>query len=157
MIYLVLIPLTLLFAPWVAVRYIFATKETARLPYSAMLPYMGLAAALWVAAFFVPNIPISNETSTFSQHAMGGVVAAVLFLAVSHAYQWRFGYWWQQIVCLYFFVSGLGVANELFELFATKSGIFWVESSDVWWDLLANTVGGIVAFGVYKLVQAGRQ
>lgn len=98
----------------------------------------------------LPNIPISSETDTFSQHAMGGVVASILFFAAKHAYQWHFAHWWQLPLALYFFVSGLGVTNELFELLTTKSGIIIIDSGDVWWDLLANTCGAGVAYLAYR-------
>jgi hypothetical protein len=139
-------PLIILFAPWLIARYIFRTAETAQLAYAPLMPYLAGASALWILSFFLPGIPISSEMETFSQHAAGGVAATILFWYFVRAYRWRFAYWWQEIAALYFFVGGLGVANELFELATTKSGLIVVDGGDVWWDLLANTCGAALAF-----------
>lgn len=156
MIYLVIIPLLLVVVPWIAVRFVFVTDKSMRLTYKQAMPYLLAAAFLWVLAFFVPNIPVSPETDTFSQHAMGGVVAGVLFLFACRAYGWRSSSWWQPWLVLYAFVSSLGVLNELFELFATKTELTIIDGSDVWWDLLANTIGGIVAFAAYEVLRRVR-
>lgn len=37
----------------------------------------------------------------------------------------------------------LGVANELFELLISQLGILFIDPSDTWWDLLANTLGAL--------------
>lgn len=148
MIYLVLIPLGITVIPWLLVRYVCVTEQTKRLPYRMHAAYLWLAALLWISAFFVPNIPITSESTTFGQHAVGGAVATVLFLYVTRVYNLSFRYWWQPWLAVYFFASGLGVANELFELLVTASGYIWIDGSDVWWDLLANTVGALVAYGL---------
>jgi hypothetical protein len=148
MIYLFVIPLSILVLPWVITRYILVTQASAKVSYDTLFPYLASAALLWVTSFFLPNIPLTAETETFSQHATGGVVASILFFAAVRAYGWRFNQWWQLPVSLYFFVSGLGVANELFELLTTKTGLIIIDSSDVWWDLLANTVGAGIALAV---------
>lgn len=157
MIYLVIIPLLLAVVPWIAVRFVFVTGKSRQLTYEQAMPYLLAAAFLWMFAFFVPNIPISAETDTFSQHAMGGVVAGVLFAFARRAYGWRFSAWWQPWLALYGFVSALGVLNELFELFTTKTGVIIIDSSDVWWDLLANTIGGVVAFAAFEIVRLSRR
>ncbi|MGH7196837.1 MAG: hypothetical protein ACREGJ_03700 [Candidatus Saccharimonadales bacterium] len=149
MIYTVLIPLALLFMPWVLVRYVFATDKTRQLPYMQHAGYLWAAAIAWVLAMTLPNVPISPETDTTTMHFTGGVVATILFLYVTRVYQIKFATWWLQVLALYFFVSGLGVLNELFELFLDKTGISPIEEGDEWWDLLANTVGGFVAYGVF--------
>lgn len=153
MIHLIIIPMLLAIAPWVAVRFIFSTEQSRKVTYEQAMPYMLVAAFLWVAAFMVPNIPISPETDTFSQHAMGGVVAAVLFLFAERAYGWHFNEWWQPWAALFGFVSALGVLNELLELFTNHIGFTRIDGGDVWWDLLANTVGGVVAFASYQIAR----
>lgn len=152
MIYLVVIPLLLAVVPWMAVRFVFTTARSRSATYEQALPYLLLAAFLWIAAFFVPNIPVSDQTDTFSQHAVGGIAATVLFLFAQRAYGWRFGEWWQPWLALFGFVSALGVCNELFEWFTTETGLIIIDSSDVWWDLVANTLGSIVAYGAYRLI-----
>jgi hypothetical protein len=148
---LIFIPLSILFLPWLLVRFVLRTKETQKLKYGQAAQYLAPAAALWIISFFLPNIPVSDETTTFSQHATGGVLAAILFWYFARAYRWRFSYRWQEPLALYFFVGGLGVANELFELAVTKMGLIWIDGSDVWWDLLANTLGAALAFGAVLL------
>jgi hypothetical protein len=152
MIYTVFIPIALIFAPWLIVRFVFKTKQTQNLPYLKHAIYLWAASGAWILSQVLPNIPISVETDTFTMHSMGGVVAAILFLYVLKVYKITFELWWQQWLMLYFFVSGLGVLNELFEFFIDRAGIFKVIGGDEWWDLLANTVGAFVAFTIYKIV-----
>lgn len=157
MIYTLFIPLALLFVPWLAVRFVFKTKNTQKLPYLKYAWLLWLASLAWFLSQWLPNIPISPETDTFTMHSMGGVVAAILFIYVCRVYQISFKYWWQAWLGLYFFVSGLGVLNELFEFFIDRTGIFDVIGGDEWWDLTANTLGGLVAFGVYKVISCFRK
>lgn len=156
MIYLVLIPVLLAVLPWLVIRFMCTTDTSRQMSYDQAAPYLLAAACLWIAAFFVPNIPVSSETDTFSQHAVGGVAAGVLFLFARKAYGWQFKEWWQPWLALYGFVSGLGVLNELFELITTKTGVIIIDGSDVWWDLLANTIGGAVAFAAYEVLRRHR-
>lgn len=151
MLYPVFIPLLLLFVPWLVVRFVFSTPKTRRMSYGKSVGYLVLAAGLWALAMRVPNIPISPETDTFSMHMIGGIVATVLFLYVKRAYGWRFDVWWHEWVGLFFFVSTLGVLNELFELFLNKVAYPGMILGDERWDLLANTVGAFISFGVYLI------
>jgi hypothetical protein len=140
--------------PWVLARYVFVMPQTRKLTYRQGAGYLWAAAVLFVAAFFVPAIPISNETDTFSQHLVrGGVVGGLLFWYAVYVYRVRFSRWWQEPLALFFFVSGLGVANELLELFVTKAGITNTDGSDVWWDLLANTCGAALTLAVVYLAR----
>lgn len=59
--------------------------------------------------------------------------------------------WWHEWVGLFFFVSTLGVLNELFELFLNKVAYPGMILGDERWDLLANTVGAFISFGVYLI------
>lgn len=150
MIYTVFIPIALIFVPWLVVRFIFTTDKTKKIPYLKHARFLLVASAAWFLSQWLPNIPVSPETDTFTMHAMGGVVSTILFIYITKVYEITFKYWWQSWLMLYFFVSGLGVLNELFEFFIDRVGIHEVVGGDEWWDLLANTVGGFVAFGVYK-------
>jgi glycopeptide antibiotics resistance protein len=47
----------------------------------------------------------------------------------------------------------LGVANELFELFITQSGLIHLDPSDTWWDLLANTLGAYLLWTVFTAMR----
>jgi len=152
MIYTLFIPISLIFVPWLLVRFVFKTEQTKHLRYIKYAGYLWMASVVWFLSQILPNIPISPETDTFTMHTLGGMVAAILFIYVKKVYQIKFKYWWQAWLCLYFFVSGLGVLNELFEFFIDRAGIFEVISGDEWWDLTANTVGSFLAFSVYSLV-----
>lgn len=153
MIYNVVIPAALLVAPWLVVRFVFVTPKSRRVTYKESSGFLGLAAALWVMALVVPNVPISPETTTFSMHMTGGAVAAVLFLYAVKVYGWTFAVWWQKWVGLFFFVSALGVVNELFELFLNQIGYPGMILGDERWDLLANTIGAFAAYGACQIAK----
>lgn len=158
MIYLVIIPALLTFAPWLVVRYVLPTPASRRVTYRQAAPYLWLAAVLWVVAMTLPVVPITSQTNTFGMHFTGGVVACILFYFAARAYGWRFKVRWHAWVALYFFVSGLGVANELFELLLNLTGIEVVDvhPNDTWWDLTANTLGAAIAFASSQVVRRGK-
>lgn len=151
MIYLVIMPVLLLFMPWVMVRFIFSTPNTQKTSFLKSLPYSVTAAGLWALAMVAPNIPISAETDTFTMHMLGGVVATILFLYAAKVYGWKFETGWQPWVALFFFVSALGVVNELFELFLNQIGYPGMILGDERWDLLANTIGALSAYGLHAI------
>lgn len=152
MIYKVYIPLALLFVPWLLVRFVFVTEATRALAYRKHALYLIAAAVLWELAMVLPNIPVSPETDSFTMHAMGGVVAVVLAAYTVKVYNIkRLKPWWLTAVIAYFFVSGLGVLNELFELFLNETGLATIPNGDTWWDLLANTVGATLAFIAFQI------
>lgn len=104
------------------------------------------------------RLHVAGQTDTFALHAMGGVVACILFFFVLKAYELRFKEAWQKPILLFFFVSGMGVTNEIFELFLNRTGIIVmsVHENDTWWDLVANTIGAAIAYLValaYKSVR----
>ena len=102
----------------------------------------------------MPNVPVSDQTDSTSMHFLGGVVAALLFIYTIKVYKFRFVESWQTWVALYLFVSGLGVLNELFELFLDSTIIdLPLTETDTWWDLLANTAGAFTAYAVISFYQ----
>lgn len=141
-----MIPIGILVVPWLLVRFVFATKVSSRLAYKTNAGYLVAAVVAWWLSFVVPHIPISPETDTFSMHLMGGVVAALLFAYAAKAYGVKWQAWWQPWVGLFFFVSGLGVLNELFELLLNRLHYPGMILGDERWDLLANTIGALVMF-----------
>lgn len=150
MVYEIIIPLAILVGPWLLVRYVFATPHTRDLPFSKHIGYILAAVALWLVALRMPEIPMP-ETDTFSMHMMGGVVAAVLFVYATKVYNLKWEAWWQAWVGLFFFVSTLGVVNELFELLLNRLNYPGMILGDERWDLLANTIGALVAFSVLQV------
>lgn len=152
--YGLVLPLFLLVAPWVAVRYVLATETSRRISYKQAAPYLVPAALLWAGAVLLPRIPIAGgATDTFLLHTGGGVVAAILFWFAVRAYRLRFRQWWQEPLFLYFFASGLGVLNELFEFALSLAGILPDKGGDTWWDLTANTLGVALAFLVVRTLR----
>lgn len=148
MIHSVILPLLILFAPWLAVRFVFTTGRSKQITYRQSAPYLWAAALVWEIGILVPDVPISPETETFGVHTMGGVAAGILFYFVIKAYGLRFSGWWQKPLALYFLVCGLGIANELLEFFTDKTGLVVVpvHRNDTWWDMVANTLGAAIAF-----------
>lgn len=162
MIYGVLIPVLLLVAPWFLVRFVFVTSQTRDLPYKNDAVYMWLASAFWLLSQLLPRVDVGGQTDTFVMHALGGFVAALMFVYVVKSYKIKFAQAWQPWVGLFFFVSALGVLNELFEFFLMAIGVPGVVGGDEWWDLTANTLGAYAAYGaivaartVYKTKRQG--
>jgi len=151
MIYTIVIPLLLLFAPWAIVRFLFSTKQTSKLPYLKNAGFMWVSAGLWFVSQILPKVPIAGQTDTFIMHTIGGLVAALLYVYSVKSYQIKFEAWWQPWIGLFLFTSGLGVLNELFEFFLYSIGWPGVIGGDEWWDLTANTLGGFVAYCAFSL------
>lgn len=108
-----------------------------------------IAGVIYPVARLLPEPSITPESITLLQHFVGGGFISTLY----------FIYFIRQVkvvqplairlVALYFFTSGMGVANELLEFTATKIGLHQLDGSDVWWDLVANTLG---AFTLYAII-----
>jgi hypothetical protein len=96
---------------------------------------------------------IQGQDTAFVTHFLGG--------GVFTACVWRYGTtarraklaWWVDAALLYGLVSASGVANELFELFLSQSGIAFIPATDTWWDLLANTSGAATGWIILKITQ----
>jgi hypothetical protein len=93
----------------------------------------------------------------FLQHSVGGGVAVALGIVfVIESLRRKFPILNNLVLQFFFiflFVSGLGVANEILEfVFDTlKIGIFSNDRLDTWYDLLANTTGGVFVFALYRM------
>lgn len=126
--------------------------------YRQSAPYLLAAVIVWEVGLLLPSVDINSQTDTFLQHFMGGIASGILFYFVIKAYGLRLNKWWQKPVLLYFLVCGLGVANELLELFMDQTGLIidLVHRNDTWWDLLANTLGAAVAFVCAELYRRAR-
>lgn len=115
--------------------------------------WLPLAAAfLFITAWFLPDIHISNETTTFQQHFVGGgAYAACLYVYAKKLFDWKLSII-PSLIILFAWVSALGVANELLEFALTKLGLAQIGTNDTDWDLLANTLGAVTG---YLLLLAG--
>jgi hypothetical protein len=105
-----------------------------------------LAAVLFVTAFFIPDIHISKETTTFQQHFVGGgIYCTLLFIYFQRLLGWSTN-WAVSILLLLAWTSAIGVANELLEFTLTKLFHTHIATSDTDWDLLANTLGALSSY-----------
>lgn len=115
-----------------------------------------LAAGLLLLALVMPDIHISGETDTFQLHFVGGgLYTACLFVYFCRAFRLSLplGY---RLAALFAVVSALGVANELLEFSLTHLQIQPMDISDTSWDLVANTSGAFVGFGLLSLIKSIR-
>lgn len=138
---------------------LFVCIATAILPYilhkytklkntSSYLP--PIAAFLFFIAFFIPDIHISDETTTFQQHFVGGgLYCACLYFYLKQVMSWKFS-WLVDLVLLFAFTSAIGVANELLEFTLDKLNITNIHTGDTSWDLLANTAGALTGFVIFN-------
>jgi len=132
------------------VRYIPTFYPGTKLhPANSWLPV--LAAILIVGSTYLPNIHISNQTSTFQQHFVGGgMYSAALYLYAKQLFGWRLQ-WFLDLIVLFAWVSAFGVANKMVEFALLKLHLASIDTNDAYWDLLANTLGGFFGYGVlYK-------
>ena len=150
-------PLVIAILPWLLARYVFKTKATKDLPYWKHGGWLVAVAAAWFIAFLVPNPPlVGDQSDSLAMHFTGGVSTGLLFIFVLRAYAIRFTAWWQPLVALYFFASGLGVANELMELLLYQARIMDTAPPsifDTWWDLAANTAGAFTCLAVLAITR----
>jgi glycopeptide antibiotics resistance protein len=52
------------------------------------------------------------------------------------------------LILVFGVVSALGCMNELLEYFLTAFRVYQVDGTDVWSDILANTLGAELGFGI---------
>ena len=104
------------------------------------------AGVFMVVSTRLPNIHISNQTTTFQQHFVGGgMYSASLYIYANRLFNWRL-YWRFDLITLFAFVSALGVANKLIEFAFLALHLASIDTADAYWDLLANTLGGFVGY-----------
>lgn len=110
-----------------------------------------LACVLFFVSWFLPSPPIDGMRTQFFTHFVGGgVFCGVLWLYLVRAKVIRLQSWWQEVVTLFALVSSLGVVNELFEIFLYEIGHMPYGIRDTSWDLLANTLGALAFYVLYK-------
>lgn len=109
------------------------------------------ASLLFFLSLLLPSPLIHGQNTNFTTHFVGGgVFTGLLWLFLKLNFKLKLSPL-GELASLYFFVCGLGVANELFEFFANGIGLLQIPSNDTWWDLFANTLGGGVFWIVYRL------
>jgi len=78
--------------------------------------------------------------------------SAALYFYAKQLFGWRMP-WLVDMLAVFSWVSALGVANKLAEFALLKTGLAAISTSDAYWDLLANTLGGYVGYAlIFKLV-----
>lgn len=153
-VYFFLMSITIFILPQLCVRYLLGyaiwDNRVRFLVYAALLP------ALWY--ILVPKELNDLREINFLQHAIGGGVAigfvSLYFISVLKEKMPLLRNLIIQAVFVYFLVSAFGVANELLEfaLDYLGIGIFSADRYDVWFDLVANTLGAVSIFLLYTLI-----
>lgn len=111
------------------------------------------AGLVFFASFFLPDIHISVQTSTFQQHFVGGgFYVALLYVYCKQLFGWRLNAL-ASLAVLFAWASAFGVANELLEFTLNQLNITAIELGDADWDLLANTLGAFVGYGLLCLAR----
>lgn len=129
----------------IIVRYISKLFPKINLhPANAWLPI--LAGVCMVVSTYLPNVHISDQTSTFQQHFVGGgLYSALLYFYFKQLFDWKLN-WLLDLLALFAWVSALGVANKLIEFALLELGLAHIYTGDAYWDLLANTLGGFLGY-----------
>jgi hypothetical protein len=109
------------------------------------------ACALFFISWYLPSPLIHGEDTSFVTHFIGGgVFTGLLWLYLKLMLRWSSS-WYLEAFSLFALVSALGAINELFELLLVETNISSILLTDTSWDILANTLGAAVVYGVYKL------
>lgn len=110
-----------------------------------------VAGLLYFASFYLPSPHVGGYDIKFTTHFVGGgLFSGFLWLYLKRSLKSKMPIW-LELASLYFLVSGLGVANELFEFFMDQVGVASIESWDTWWDFLANTSGVLLFWTGYRI------
>ncbi len=113
-----------------------------------------LGCILYAVSWFVPSPLIHGVDTSFSTHFIGGgLFTGCIWLYLKQQLSWKASPL-LELISLYALVSMLGVANELAELLLQEVGIHFANSSDTWWDLLANTAGAFAFWVGYRSLKA---
>jgi len=112
--------------------------------------WLVVASLLFSLSLFLPSPVINGIDTEFWTHFFGGGFFIGLLYVYFQPLIKRDLKWYQEIILLFMLVSTFGVINELYELFAQQVGIFHESLEDASWDLLANTLGVITFYVLYR-------
>ncbi len=111
-----------------------------------------LACGLFMVSWFLPSPLIEGRDTSFTTHFVGGgMFAGVLWCYLKLSLGWR-GRWPVEAFSVFALVSALGCINELFELGIVEIGLSRLTLDDTNWDILANSLGALVVYIAYLLV-----
>ncbi len=101
-------------------------------------------------SWYLPSPLIEGRDTNFTTHFVGGgIFCGFVWLYLKRHLQLSLSPL-IELVTLYAVVSSLGVANELFELVITKIHFVSIDPSDTWWDFVANSLGSLAFWMVYR-------
>jgi len=112
-----------------------------------------IACVLFFISWYIPSPLIDGRDTSFMTHLIGGGVFSGLiwiYIKTVRAIKIRPLY---EAAVMFAVVSSLGVINELAELAFVRFHLAAMPLDDTNWDLVANTLGTMIVFGV---VQASR-
>ena len=116
--------------------------------------WLVIACLLFIVSWYLPSPEIRGQQTAFVTHFVGGgLFSGALWLYIRKFLRLDQNPIYD-LLAIYFLVSALGVANELFEFVTVEIGYARLNPSDTWWDLLANTSGAVVfwmAYSIYKI------
>lgn len=110
------------------------------------------ACILFAISWYLPSPLIEGRDTSFVTHFVGGGIFTALlwiYLKRSLGLNWH---WALELAALFGLVSALGAINELAELFLVKTNLATITLDDTNWDILANTLGALLAWLVYKVM-----
>jgi hypothetical protein len=128
--------------------------EKKRQPKAEILPHRVIlysACILFFISWYLPSPLIHGEDTSFVTHFIGGgLFTGLLWLYLKKTLGWNSS-WYFEAFSLFALVSALGAINELFELLLVEADISSILLTDTSWDILANTLGAAIVYGVYKV------
>lgn len=139
----VVVPLIIFFSLPPMLEAVFRGPKTSRWP-------LVIGGLCFFASWYLPSPLIQGQETQFMTHLVGGgIFTGFVWLYVKKHLRLELSAW-LEILSLFALVSMLGVANELFELGLVQLGFARLSSIDAWWDLLANTLGALTFWLVYR-------
>lgn len=140
----IVVPILVYFAaPWVVTRFDGDARQHKRL--------LIIACLVFFISWYLPSPLIDGEDTSFTTHFVGGgIFTGLLWIYLKRSLGWS-QVWWVEAFSLFALVSALGCINELFELLTVGIGISSIPLDDTNWDILANTLGTLVVYIIYRL------
>lgn len=117
--------------------------------------WLVVAGLLFFMSFWIPSPLIEGQKTEFMTHFVGGgLFTGFVWLYIATVQGWLERAWWFGAAGLFALVSALGVLNELFEVSAYMLFGWPATVTDTSWDLVANTLGAALFYGVFLVVRA---
>jgi len=112
-----------------------------------------VAGLVYFISWYLPSPLIDGKDTSFTTHVVGGgIFTGFVWAYLVQQLGWKRDVL-QDALGLFALTSALGAANELFELLIVRLGLVRLTLTDTSWDILANTLGALVFFGVYSVIR----